>query len=249
MRRVPPPTHADKIDYFAVARPRTPGILAPTLKTFLSILGLLLIGGATLGTAQAQEADTKAAEAKVQGLVEKAVADFDKDKYDDALTKLNEANQLKPNTPFVLNLIGAAYTKKKDYTKAKEYFDQALEVEYSFFPAQFNLGEIFFLQKQYASALDHFSRMLRNYPDNELLQFKVALTLLLTDHVEDAKKLAARMKFPGQEPAWYYTQAAIAMKEGNKGKARKDINAADVMFSGKTSLYNETFEDLDWPTK
>jgi len=208
-----------------------------------------MIGSAALGTAHAQEAGDKAAENKTQLLVEKAVADFDRDKYDEALTKLNEANQLKPNTPFILNLLGAAYTKKKDFPKAKEYFDQALEVEYSFFPAQFNLGEIFFLQKQYASALDHFSRMLRNYPDNELLQFKVALTLLLTDHVEDAKKLAARMKFPGQEPSWYYTQAAIAMKAGDKGKARKDINAAEIMFAGKTSLYKETFEDLDWPTK
>jgi len=244
VRKVPPPPPSDKIDYFAVARHREAGILAPTLKTFLSILGLLLIGGAALGPAHAQEADSK-----VQAIVEKAIADFDKDKYDEALKKLDEANQLKPNTPFILNLIGAAYTKKKDFTKAKEVFDQALAVEYSFFPAQFNLGEIFFLQKQYASALDHFSRMLRNYPDNELLQFKVALCLLLTDHLDDAKKLADRMKFPGQEPAWYYTRAAIAMKEGNKGKAKKDIAAANTLYSGKTSLYTETFEDLDWPSK
>ncbi len=194
-------------------------------------------------------AQEKSPDAQVQALVEKALVQFNADKYDAALPILEEANKLRPNTPFILNLLGAAYTKKKDFTKAKEQFDQALAIDYTFFPAQFNLGEIFFLQKQYASALDHFSRMLKNYPDNELLQFKVVLTLLLTDHKEDAEKLASKMKFPGQEPAWYYTQASIAMKSGDKGQARKNINAAEVMYSGKTSLYNETFQDLDWPTK
>jgi len=214
------------------------------LKTLLSILGLMMICG--LPVAHAQE---KSPDAQVQTLVEKALVEFNADKYDAALPLLEEANKLRPATPFILNLLGAAYTKKKDFTKAKEMFDQALAVDYTFFPAQFNLGEIFFLQKQYASALDHFSRMLKNYPDNELLQFKVALTLLLTDHKADAEKLASKMKFPGQEPAWYYTQAALAMIAKDKGTARKNIAAAEVMYAGKTSLYNETFEDLDWPTK
>lgn len=197
----------------------------------------------------ATHAQERTADAEVQSLVEKALVDFNANKYDAALPLLQQADTLRPNTPFILNLLGAAYTKKKDFPRAKEQFDKALAADYSFFPAQFNLGEIFFLQKQYPSALDHFSRMLKNYPDNELLQFKVALTLLLTNHQADAEKLAAKMKFPGQEPAWYYTQAALAMIAKDKGLARKNIAAAEVMYAGKTSLYNETFQDLDWPTK
>jgi tetratricopeptide (TPR) repeat protein len=223
------------------------GILSPTLKTLLSICGLLMIGMVAAPLTLAQNASND--DAKAQSLVEGAMADFNKNQYDAALIKLNEADKIKPSTPFILNLIGAALTKKKDYAGAKQQFDAALAIDYAFFPAQFNLGEIFFLQKQYTSALDHFSRMLRNYPDNELLQFKVILCLLLTDHTDDAKKLADRMKFPGQEPAWYYAQAALAIKAGDKGAARKNLSAADTLYQGKTSLYSETFQDLDWPTK
>lgn len=214
------------------------------MKTLHSILGLLIFGLSVAPLAQAQDDNAKA-----QALVEQAVQDFDSNKYDNALAKLQEANKLKPSTPYILNLLGAAYTKKKDYTAAKEQFDLALALDYQFFPAQFNLGEIFFLQKQYAQALEHFTKMSRNYPYNELLQFKIVLCLLLTDHVDEAKKMFARMKFPGAEPAWYYAKAAIAYKEGNKGEARDNISAADLMYSGKTSLYSETFQDLDWPTK
>lgn len=186
---------------------------------------------------------------RAQELVDSALVDFKDNKYDPAITKLKEANELAPNSPFILNLLGAALTKKKDYEAATGYFNKALEVEYSFFPARFNLGEVLFLQKRYPQALDYFTKLLRDSPGNELLQFKVVLCLLQTDQVDNAKKLASQMKFPGQEPAWYYAQASIALHEGNKKAAMKYLDNANVFFSGKTQLYQETFQDLGWPTR
>jgi tetratricopeptide (TPR) repeat protein len=191
----------------------------------------------------------KTEEKSDQPLIDRALADFEKKKYADALAKLHEAEKEAPTDPFILNLIGAAYTKQKDYPAAKGYFDKALAESPGFFPARFNLGEILFLQKQYPQALGFFTDMLRQAPGNELLQFKVVLSLIMTDQVEDARKLAKRMKFPGEGPAWYYAHAAIELKEDNKSKASEYLAGARNFFPNQISLYDETFEDLGWPTK
>jgi tetratricopeptide (TPR) repeat protein len=191
----------------------------------------------------------KSEEKTEQTLIEKALADFEKKKYDEALVTLQEAEKQEPNSPFILNLVGAAYTKKKDYPAAKGYFEKALDQDPNFFPARFNVGELLFLQKQYPQALGFFADMLRAAPGNELLQFKVVLSLIMTDQVEDARKLASRMKFPGDGPAWYYAHAAVERKEGHNSKASEYLRGAKTFFPDGISLYNETFEDLGWPTK
>ncbi len=185
----------------------------------------------------------------VQVLVNDALVNLENKKFDEALAKLQEAEKLDPKSVFILNLIGAAYTKKNDYATAKAHYDKALELDYTFFPAQFNVGELFFLQKQYLQALEHFTKMLKNDPGNELLQFKVVLSLIMTNQVEDAQKLAARMKFPGDGPGWYFAQAALKIKQDDKRKAAGFVSSARMIFPNKISLYQETFEDLGWPVK
>ena len=180
--------------------------------------------------------------------IEDALADFEAKDFDAALGKLREIEKETPDDPFLLNLLGAAYTKKQDYPTAKIFFEKALAGDPNFFPAKFNVGELLFLQKQYPQALGFFTSMLRDAPGNELLQFKVVLSLIMTDQTEDAQKLAARMKYPGEGPAWYYAQAAVARKEDQASKASKYLSGAKTFFPDKIALYNETFEDLGWPT-
>lgn len=210
-------------------------------KALLIALGILAVLS-PLSKAQEEPSPT-------QALIDGALEDFEKKKYDEALTKLDEAEKLEPNSPFILNLKGAAYTKKQDYTAAKDCFEKSLEKDPSFFPSVFNIGELLFLQKQYPQALEYFARMLNSAPGNELLQFKVVLCLLKTEQREDAEKLVSRMRYPGEGPAWYYSNAALLIKEGNKRKASEYLASAKQFFPDKISLYSETFSDLGWPTK
>ena len=182
-------------------------------------------------------------------LVDEAVADLQGKGIDAALKKLLEAEKSAPGSAVVLNLLGAAYTKKKDYVTARSYFEKSLARQPSFFPPAFNLGELLFLEGQYPRALEAFSKLLAADPDNELLQFKVVLCLMLADQDNDAKKLLQRMRFPGQGPAWYYAQAAFQMNEGHRRQARELLACAQVIFPKETSLYDETFENLGWPTR
>jgi predicted naringenin-chalcone synthase len=91
--------------------------------------------------------------------------------------------------------------------------------------------------------------MLRADPATGPLLFKIVLCLLLMDQAEETEKLLARMKFPGNGPAWYYVQAASQIIGGNKRRARELLASAQVIFSGRTSRYDETFEDFGWPTQ
>jgi tetratricopeptide (TPR) repeat protein len=144
----------------------------------------------------------------------------------------------------VLNLLGAAHTKKKDYATAKGYFDKVLAVQPEFFPAKFNVGELMFLQRDYAGALEYFETMRQRDPRNELLLFKVFLCQLQLGDRDAAQKTMKSIKYPGDTPAWYYAQAAWESKAGNNKKALECVGGAKYIFGAKTALFDETFDDL-----
>jgi len=243
MHTLPAPLPADKSDLLLRRSLSWPnlGLVNVSRLLVISLSATCLLLG--LAAAPAEDANPN------QALVDGALKDFENKKFDDALKKLTEAEKSDPHSSFIQNLLGAAYTKKKDYAAAKKCFQTALDADPNFFPAQFNVGELLFLQKQYPQALAYFAKMLSNDPSNELLQFKVILCLLLTDQMDDARKEASRMRYPGDGPAWYYSQAAIEIQAGHKSKAADYLATARQIFPDKISLFDETFEDLGWPTR
>jgi len=174
--------------------------------------------------------------------IEAVLADFDQKKIDDALAKLAGLEKDFPDDPLILNLVGSAYTKKNDYLAAETYFRKAVKKSPGYFPAMFNLGEIFFLQKKYAEAREHFQGMRASDMRNELLQFKIVLCDLALDDTDRAKKVMNAIKYPGDSPAWYYAQAAYENKMGNKKKAREYVAGAQYIFGQKTALFDESFQ-------
>ncbi len=181
--------------------------------------------------------------------VEQVIEDFNAKKYDSAIARIDGIKAEGEDEAFLLNLRGAAYTKKKDYAEAKRCFEKTLQLVPGMFAAQFNLGEIEFLQGNYQKALDTFKVMLDNDPRNELLQFKVFLCYLQMGDVDAAKKALNKVKFPGDTPAYYYAQAAWEYKQGDKGKVSDYLSGARYIFAGKTELFDETFADLEFPRK
>lgn len=170
--------------------------------------------------------------------------DFDAKKYRQALEKLQKAAAAQPDDLFVLNLLGAAHTKLKDFPAAQACFDKILAKQPNFFPAKFNVGVLLFLQRRYPEALDYFGKMEASDRRNELLQFKVFLCMLQMGNQEGAAKFLKGIKYPGDTPAWYYAQAAWESKAGNKKKAVEYLTAAKYVFGQKTALFDETFDDL-----
>ena len=215
-------------------------IILGALKTPILILAGFLAGALFVEAQTTRPDNSSGSKLLIQG----ALADFDAKNYDEALKKLQDLDAKMPGDPFVQNLLGAAYTKKKDFATAQKYFDKALEKAPDFFPAKFNVGELLFLERQYAEALEYFQKMQEKDPQNELLQFKVFLCLLQLGNKEVAAKALRGIKYPGDTPAWYYGQAAWESKNGDNRKALEYVTGAQYIFGPKTALFDETFEDL-----
>lgn len=210
------------------------------MKNSSLILGILVASAALV---QAQTAPPNVSR-EAKELIQGSLVDFDAKNYDLALQKLQSLEKSMPDDPFVLNLLGAAYTKKKNYPVAQGYFDKALAKQPDFFPAKFNVGELLFLQRRYAEAKQHFEAMQQMDPRNELLQFKIFLCDLQLGDKDAATAILKSIKYPGDTPAWYYAQAAWESKNGNNKKALEYVIGAKHIFRQKTALFDETFEDL-----
>ena len=212
--------------------------LIKVMKQFLTAIFWVIT---TMTYAQISQPDE---EMKAANALEEILKDFEAENYDAALVKLDEIDARSPNDPVVLNLIGSVYTKKGDYVTARSVFEKSLEVEPGFFPSDYNIGELFFLQKDYTAAREHFQAMRSDDSRHELLQFKVALCDILLGEEDRAQKLMKTIKYPGDSPAWYYAHAALENKRGNRAKAREYVRGAQYIFGSKCALFDETFQSL-----
>ena len=181
--------------------------------------------------------------------VETIIKDFDRKDYEAVIAGVEATEATGENAAFLENLRGAAYTKMKNYPAAKASFERALEFSPGMFAANFNLGELLFLQKEFEPARKWFQRMLIEDPRNELLQFKVFLCFLQMGDESGAQKALDAIRYPGDTPAWYYAQAAWEFSRDNKGRARDFLAGARYIFPGKTDIFDETFMDLGLPTR
>lgn len=198
---------------------------------------------ATLGPLGAQVDDT------LRQQVETILKDFERNDYDAVISKVEATEATGESAAFLENLRGAAYTRIKNYPAAKASFERALELSPGMFAANFNLGELLFLQKDFKSAREWFQRMLIQNPQNELLQFKVFLCFLQLGDESGAQKALDAIRYPGDTPAWYYAQAAWEFSRNNKGRARDFLAGARYIYPGNTDLFDETFIELGLPTR
>jgi len=145
----------------------------------------------------------------------------------------------------VLNLRGAILTKTGNYAEARQIFEAILGTDPNYFPAAFNLGEVQFVQGDYAGALDTFQRIRRRDPRNELVRFKVLLCHLMLGQQSEAERLAAGLIPAGSTPAWYYAQAMLARKAGDEARARKHLSMARSIYQDEgCKLFDDSLTNV-----
>jgi len=78
----------------------------------------------------------------------------------EAMERLLEAEAIAPELFTVHNLMGAAFTKIRDFPKARERFTKAVELAPRAFMARFNLTEIDFVEGKHADAIAGFTPLI-----------------------------------------------------------------------------------------
>lgn len=170
----------------------------------------------------------------------RAAQAFSRNDLDTAIKFLDLAEQSKPAQANTANLRGAIYTRQRDWSKAQAAFEEALKLQPDLPMAQFNLGEVLFLNNKYKEARERFQIFLNSQPKNELGLYKIYLCDLLGENKAKAQDFLGSLQPSPASPIYYFAKAAEAFAKGNKGEAMEFVGSAYRIYPPDA---NATFAD------
>lgn len=185
-------------------------------------------------------------QSKSDSALGRALAAFRAGKYEDAQKQIDIAEKINSKQPEVNNLRGAIFTKQKAFDQAEKQYNAALALDPKCYPAKINLADLDLLRGKYAEAKQRYEELQKLDPDSELLQFKLVLCAVMAGEDTNAFVIVNQMKFPGRTPAYYYSQAGIALKAGQKENAQKYFTNVKKYYSEQECAYfAQSLRDLD----
>ncbi len=154
----------------------------------------------------------------------------------ETLMAIYEMQSIFEGDPLAYNLLGAIYVEFRDFAKAREIFNKAIETAGEDPKILFNLAELEFCDNQWSSSVKLFSSLLKKLEAQSdtdfvrIVEFKILLSHLalsqsdkadVTDeqkkeHLSQAKLLADKYTYLTDSPYFYYAKAALEFYEGDK---------------------------------
>lgn len=131
---------------------------------------------------------------------------FARNDLEGAIKFLDAADQAKPNQANNANLRGAIYTRQRDWAKAEAAFRESLRLQPDMPMAQFNLGEVLFLNNKYAEARERFQIFLNSEPKNDLGLYKIYLCDLLGGNQAKANEFLTQLQPNPSSPLFLFFQ-------------------------------------------
>lgn len=208
---------------------------------------ILLLAVLACGVVCAQEApdDPLLTQRRLAMVLRQATKHYDAGEYQAALDRLGVVQGPLARDLSVLNLQGAILTRMGQYLEARRVFDSILATQPGYYPAAYNLGEVQFLQGDYAGARDTFRQIRQNDPRNELVRFKEMLCLLKLGEEAEVQRLARTFRVGSGTPAWYYTQAILARREGDRARETRHLAAARRIYGEDgCNLFDQSIERI-----
>lgn len=170
----------------------------------------------------------------------RAAQSFSRNDLENAIKFLDIADQSKPGQANTANLRGAIYTRKRDWPKAQAAFEEALKLQPDLPMAEFNLGEVLFLNNKYKEARERFQIFLNSQPKNDLGLYKIYLCDLLGDNKTKAEEFLSSLQPSPTSPIYYFSKAAEAFVKGDKPAAMEFVGSAYRIYPPDA---NATFAD------
>ena len=216
-------------------------ILAVALVVGLAACGKKESSGANPGGgAQKSDALPTDPEERFKVAYVRAAQSFSRNDLTNAVQLLEIAEQAKPGQANAANLRGAVFTRQRDWPKAQAAFEEALKLQPDLPMAQFNLGEVLFLNGKYAEAREKFQIFVNSQPKNDLGLYKIYLCDLLGGNPDKAQDFLKSLEPDPLSPIYYFAKAAEAFARGDKAQAMEFVGSAYRIYPPDA---NATFAD------
>lgn len=218
------------------------------------LLGAMLAIGSPWGmVAQGQSDDGLTPEVRMQ--ISEIQDLQSRQRYTDALQKLDEMEAAHPEIADIYNIRGSIWLAGplRDYDKSKEQFEKALQLRPNAMAALFNMAELEFVVHHFDIAEKKFAALLEDalkipLPIRHLILYKQAVCLVKMGKLSEAEEMIKKnFTFMDDTPAYYYANAAVAFQKDNKPKAQEWMARAEAIF-GKQAItpYVDTLVEVRW---
>ncbi|MFQ3578283.1 MAG: tetratricopeptide repeat protein [Verrucomicrobiia bacterium] len=149
---------------------------------------------------------------------------------------LNKAMAVAGDDERVLSLHGALLTYERNFDEARAVYLKLLQKQPDNFAPMWNLAEIDFLEGNYASSRQRFQKLQEDRPRDEFLIYKITLTYLFENKLEQAQQELDKIPFPSDTAAYYWGRGAIQLHLGNKAEGMRWLNEAGQIFRLQQTL-------------
>jgi len=169
-----------------------------------------------------------------------------------ALIKYLESVRFNPNSAYVYNRLGIAYSQLKYYQEAGNAFHQSMKIDPKYSYSYNNFGTVYFAQKDFRKAEKYFKKAI-NLKNNEA-SFHMNLGSLYLEKKKTEKAMAEWRKALALDPAISSKNSSVAMIGGATSVMDRAYTMARIMASlGKVepaienlkAAFANGFTDLD----
>jgi len=166
---------------------------------------------------------------------------FQQKRIFETLNLLNKADAIFADSPETLNIRGACYVEIRAFDKAMAAFEQALKLTPDNTSVKFNIGEVYFVTKEWQKCCDMMEQVFKEIPKEQtalsrLVEFKILLCEKKLGRKDEAIALSKKYDMDDDSPYFCYAQAAIAYDEKNLIVAEEWLARAGRIFQNPEVL-------------
>lgn len=159
----------------------------------------------------------------------------------EAMDALDKATKIFADSPEIHNLRGSCFVEMRAFDKALSEFQKALALSKDNPSVEFNIGEVYFVTKEWKKAVEIFEKIMKGIPPQNvalgrLVEFKILLCKKKLGLDDEVTILAGKYSFEDDSPFYYYAQAALAYDTNDLIKAEEWLAMAGRIFRDQNVL-------------
>ncbi len=160
---------------------------------------------------------------------------FQQKRIFETLEEVEKASAIFMDSPELHNLRGSCYVEIRAFDKAMAEFKKAAGFSKDNPSIEFNIGEVYFVTKDWKKSLEVFEKVLKLIPAenmalSRLVEFKILLCQKKLGMDNEVTILANKYDFLDDSPFYYYAQAALAYEQEDLVKAEEWLARAGRIF-------------------